>query len=290
MKRLATLIVLLSLPIWTAAAGWGSPDSLFPEIRDWKLKVEETVYTPQNLWDVIDGAADLFLEYNFVDLHIGRYRQSTDLEIKVELYRHKSAADAFGMYSQERYPDYHFINLGVQGYLEKGSLNFLSGPYYVKISTIQSGQSAQDAMLLVGNEVCRYLKQVDAKPELLSVFPPEGKQANTEQYVARNFLGYAFLNSAFVASYDNGGEFKAFVIQMETADNAKNTIGDYLKSLSKGGSVKNEDGILDIQDPHNGRVEVILKRNFIFGVIGSNGEKDRRSFLKQLEDRLPGLK
>ncbi len=290
MKILVSLIVMLCLPICIATAEPASSESPFPEIKGWKLTVEKTVYTPENLWDVIDGAADLFLEYNFVDLHVGRYQQSEGLEVKVELYRHRSSADAFGMYSQERYPDYHFIELGVQGYLEKGSLNFLTGPYYIKISTIQSGKSAQDAMLSVGNEVCRHLNQADAWPELLGVFPTEGKQTNTEQFVARNFLGYSFFNSAYVASYSVEGEFKAFVMQMESADKAASTIDNYLKNLTKGGTVKIEDGVFDIQDPHSGRVEAVVKGNFICGVISPSGPKDHRGFLKQLEESLAGLK
>ena len=270
-----------------AQAGWSSPDSTFPEILDWKLAVEEKVYTPDNLWDVIDGAADLFLEYEFVDLRIARYLHSGDLEVKVELYRHKSTADAFGMYSQERYPDYHFIDLGVQGYLEKGSLNFLSGPYYVKISTLQSEESAQEGMLTVAKEVCRHLNQDNTRPPLLSVFPLEGKQANTEQYIARNFLGYSFFNTAYVASYVNGGEFKAFVMQMESGEKAKSTIDEYLKNLTKGGTVKNEDGIFDIQDPNNDRLEIVLKKNFVLGVVGSIGGQSHRNFLKQMGDLLP---
>src|SRR5512137_1524240 len=113
-------ILVAALLIWAAAslpAQKNEPQ--FPSVAGWKLAVEETVYTPNNLWDVIDGAADLFLEYNFVDLHIARYQQTADLEIKVELYRHKSSVDAFGIYSQERYPDYHFIDLGTQGYADK---------------------------------------------------------------------------------------------------------------------------------------------------------------------------
>ena len=175
------------------------------------------------------------------------------------------------MYSQERYPDYHFIELGVQGYLEKGSLNFLSGSYYVKISTLQSGPGAQDGMLEVAKEVCRHLKQANGKPELLDVFPTEGKQANTEQYIARNFLGYALFNGAFAASYGDSGEPKAFVMQTESAEKARSIIDEYLKNLTKVGSLKKEDEILEIQDPHSGPMLIVVKRNFILGVVGAIG-------------------
>ena len=55
------MVLVISIPFRMALAGWGSSDSTFPEIKGWKLIVEEKVYTAENLWDVIDGAADLFL-------------------------------------------------------------------------------------------------------------------------------------------------------------------------------------------------------------------------------------
>lgn len=268
----------------------GRPDSLFPQIEGWKLTQDETVYKPSNLWDVIDGAADLFLEYNFVGLHIGRYQKSDDLEIKVELYRHSSHADAFGIYSQERFPDYHFIDLGVQGYIEKGALNFLAGTYYVKISTVQSGKEVQDAMLMIGKKVEEHLKQPKTWPALLSVFPSTGKQPNSEQYIAKSFMGYSSLNGAFVASYDDGTQFKAFVIQEDTPEMAKKMLDGYLNALPKDTITKRDEGRYKVKDPHGDYVDLQLKSTYLIGLLSADGSRDRERFLYELGSSLPTLK
>ena len=109
--------------------------SLFPEIKGWNFTEENEVFDANNLWDVIDGAADLFLEYSFVDLQIGRYISDGGIEVKVEIYRHNNPLNAFGIYSQERNPEYHFIQVGTQGYIEESVLNFLDGVFYIKLST-----------------------------------------------------------------------------------------------------------------------------------------------------------
>ena len=90
------------------------PSGLFPEINGWKLSVDSNVYTPNNLWDLIDGAADVYLSYDFQDLHIGEYSNQGQI-IRVEMYRQSSSVNAFGIYAAERMPDYDFIKLGVQG-------------------------------------------------------------------------------------------------------------------------------------------------------------------------------
>ncbi|MCX6135581.1 MAG: hypothetical protein NTU47_17375 [Ignavibacteriales bacterium] len=270
----ALLLLVLESPAQNTA-------STFPPIAGWKLTVEETVYTPNNLWDVIDGAADLFLEYNFVDLRIARYQRSSDIEIKVELYRHKTAVDAFGMYSQERYPDYHFINLGTQGYTEKGTLNFLCGEYYAKISTVQSAQEAQVGLMAIGKTLARGLNRPSSWPDLLAAFPQKGKQANTEQFISKNFLGYSFFNNVYTASYIEDVPFKAFIIRMGSAEEARKTAETYFASLPKDGVSKSQGSRYLVRDPHTGLIEFVLGSNSIYGVIGA-GDKGSDALLVEM--------
>jgi hypothetical protein len=262
---------------------------VFPQIEGWKCALEESAYNPNNLFDAIDGAADLYLEYDFVDLHIGRYTKD-NLEIKVELYRHGSAVDAFGIYSQERFADYHFIEIGVQGYSEKGALNFLSGIYYIKISTIQEGASAQEGMLLIAKAVEKHLHQANSLPSMLSVFPPRHKKAYSEQYVSKNFLGYSPLKAAFVASYNDDSPFKAFIIKFSTPDEALKTLANFVNALPRNATRQEIRGKQEIQDPNNGDIEVVLKSNYMLGVISPKDGKNRDSFLSEFGMRLIPLK
>ena len=262
---------------------------LFPQVGTWKLTPEETVYTPNNLFDVIDGAADLYLEYDFVDLHVGRYTKG-ELEIKVELYRHGSAVDAFGIFSQERFPDYHFIDIGTQGYMEKGALNILAGVFYVKISTIQEGQAAQDAMLTLARAVERQLKQTGSWPSLLAAFPPDQKKANSEQYVSKNLLGYSTLNAAFVATYEGPPAFKAFLIKSGDAAKAKSTANGFIKSLANSSKAKEVKGSYEIQDPNNGHVILMLEGRYLYGVVSPDADKSYDGFLNEFGKRIFSLK
>jgi hypothetical protein len=261
----------------------------FPEVDGWRLEQEEKVYNPNNLFDVIDGAADLFLEYDFADLHIGRYTKN-ELEIKVEIYKHGSSVDAFGIFSQERFADYHFINLGVQGYLEKGALNFLAGIYYVKTSTIQEGPAAQEGMLLIAKAVEKHLKQSNSWPAMLTAFPVEKKRAYSEQYVAKSFLGYSSLNSVFVAGYDEDSSFKAFVIKFETPKDALNTLASFENALPKDAKRKEIGGKHEIQDPNNGQIEIVQNGGYIFGVVSSEVGRSHDNFLNEFEKKLSPIK
>jgi len=104
---------------------------------------------------------------------------------------------------------------------------------------------------------------------LNAAFPTKGKQANTEQYVARNFLGYSFFNNVFTASYNDGSGLKAFIIRFGSSDEASKTIDTYLATLPKEGTSKTEGGRFRVRDPHNGVITFILDKNTIYGVLGA---------------------
>jgi hypothetical protein len=273
-----TVLFILFLP----ASSSYSQESLFPQISDWKIAQDDPVYTSNNLWDIIDGAADLFLEYAFVDLHIARYIGTDSTEVKVELYRHASDVDAFGMYSQERDTGYNFIQVGVQGYLQQGVLNFLTGSFYIKLSTYQTGSKAQDAMVIIGRRLVEHLQQNNSMPKLFKVFPEEGKLRNTDQYVARNFLGYSFLNSAYVASYKDSSVFKVFVIEAATPEKANAVVAAYLNVVPKESIAKPASDTYQIHDPHNGMIGLQKYGRYLYGIINCADNNMRDRYLKEL--------
>jgi hypothetical protein len=261
--------------------------SLFPQISGWECTEDSVVYNPNNLWDIIDGAADLFLEYNFVSLHIARYVKSDTLDIKVELYEHRSAEDAFGMYSQERDTSYHFIKLGVQGYREQGILNFCAGNYYVKISSIQSGREVQNALLMIGFAVEKNLLQPALYPETLRLLPLSGRVQNTEQYIARNFLGYGFFGNAYVATYnDKGATFRTFIMKFENSKGAAEALNEYLRVMPKGSVKAFSDGRHTARDPHYGTIEFILNGDYLAGIVNTGSESVRKEYFEELQAAL----
>ena len=126
------IIFLLALGFFSTASI--AQDIVFPQLSGYKIKTDYPVYEPENLWDFINGAADNYLANGFVDLHVAEYKKGKTV-IKLEIYRHSDNTMAFGIYSSERSPSFRFVELGAQGYIAGGSINFFKGNYYFKIRT-----------------------------------------------------------------------------------------------------------------------------------------------------------
>jgi len=284
MKKLIyyTSILLIFLPFVKICA----QDLLFPHIDGWKLEINEEVYNANNLWDIIDGAADLYLEYSFEDLHIARY-YSDNTEVKLELYRFKSPLNAFGMYSQEKDLNYKFVDIGINGYIDNEILNFVSGVYYIKLYAYQTNSETQSNLLLIAKKIDEHLKQNNSLPEIYNVFPKEYRIKNSEQYISRNFLGYSFLNSVALVLYKLPIDItiKAFVIKNTNEEIANNLLKSYLNAMNKENVIKLNDNIY-ISETSSYKLIIGLQKNYLFGLIDDTKKADYQLLLDKLRENL----
>ncbi len=278
--------VIIACFVVAAAANAFAQDSLFPRVPGWNVSMESRVYDANDLWDIIDGAADLYLEYVFDDLHIARYTTGTHREVKAELYRHRDAENAFGIYAAERSPENNFISIGSQGYRRTSVLNFVEGEFYVRLSSYQSDRASADDLLTIAKEIEKQLNRSDSLPRMLRLFPLKGKQINGEQFIAQNFLGYGFLRSVYTASYQGSHPFKAFIIKKTSRADADTIVHAYFTKVPNDRRAALGGDRYDIQDPNNGPVSIAQLGNYIYGTVNCTDEAVNNEFLADLKKNL----
>ncbi|MGE5406112.1 MAG: DUF6599 family protein [Methanosarcina sp.] len=243
-----------------------------PELSGYKKVTNYPVFTPENLWDFINGAADTYLAYGFVDLHVAEYKKGKNV-IKLEVYRQKNNIMAFGIYSTERSPSFRYINLGAQGYIADGSINFFKGSYYVKIRTYSKNEKTLQASESLANQVSNMLPGESTLPAILSQFPNEGKKINEETYINESVLGHNFLNNAFKANYEAGNSaFSIFIFEKPDHKTVVESVNAFLKSASMD-QTDDDLGKYALKDGYNGSIFLSWKENRI--VIISGLEKDQ---------------
>jgi hypothetical protein len=280
---------IISLVLGIILAGFSgsvAKDIQFPEVAGWKLSEDVQTFVPKTLYEYIDGAADLYLTYDFEELKVGEYSNDKKGSVTVEIYRQKSPTLAFGVYSQERPSNPSLVSMGAQGYIDENLLNFLSGSYYVKINSYNTGAEDREILQSFAKKVLENLEEKGTFPPILSSFPEEGKNRNSEKFVAKNFLGYSFLHSAFTAEYElSGKKFKLFIIQTGDKNECKNMIRKYFEQVKKDGKNLTE-GRHTISDPHHGEVDFFWKGTNIGGILDLGDSALRSKYLKSMEEKL----
>ncbi len=255
--------VLLFMLFGSASA----QDITLPELKGFKKIMNYPVFGPDNLWDFIDGAADNYLAYGFMDLHVAEYKKGKNV-IKLEVYRHANDVMAFGIYSTERSPSFNYIKLGAQGYEVDGSINFFKGDYYIKIRTYSKSEKILQSAETLAHEVDNMLTGKSALPAVLLQFPEEGKKKNEEIYVNESVLGHKFLNKAFKANYSLGPDnFSIFIFDSGSADDSRQMVNAYLKATDTEPSDMTE-GKYVLNDGYNGTIFLAWKNTRIVAISG----------------------
>jgi hypothetical protein len=259
--------ILLFLVIVIISTGSYGQEFNFPALKGFKIKTEYPLYVRENLWDFINGAADNYLAYGFIDLHVAEYKRCRNV-IKLEIYRHSDNTNAFGIYSSERSPSFRFIDIGAQGYIADGTINFFKGNCYVKIKTYSKKAKVLQAEEILAARVAGILAGENLMPEVLSEFPAEGRKLNEETYINESVLGHSFLNKAFKAPYQLGNDaFSVYVFDGSTPEEAKKTAETYIASTGIT-PVETGDSKFVISDGYNGTIFLAWKDNRIVIISG----------------------
>lgn len=281
MKKIITIIVLSGCFISGAAfaSGGSGMTKFFPDITGMK-KGKPDIYTPDNLFEYINGAAEVFLAYDFRELAALTYEDPQKHQLTIDIYRHSSDRNGFGIYSQEKPVKGDFLDIGAQGYYEKGVLNFVKGSYYVKMTGFDLGDKDKEIMTTAAQKISGQMKGADHFPLPTTCFPGRGKILNSEKFIAADFLGHSFLHSAFAADYkDSGKEFQIFIMEAANPREAKEIVENYFKFAKKKGSEISVYGdFFRFLDPYyrsKGQVNIRAMGKYVFGMFGDDMKRVR---------------
>ena len=270
------LFIILCVSVLNVKAGMLSKEeepsllSLLPKFEVWALSEKPQSYIPGNLFEYINGAAEIYLAYDFKELIVGLYGKEKDADeasLSVEIYDMGSTKNSFGIYSAERFSESDFIPIGNQGYLEEGTLNFLVGRYYIKLLCFDCGDESDEVLKSFSGKIVQRVKDKGHLPPILSYFPKEGLIRNSERFILRNFLGYNFLHDGYTASYTlKGQEFDCFIIEGTDEQDAKRMLKQYLEKKSNSDIQKTSMGYR-LKDRYYHNIFLAMNGHTIFGVM-----------------------
>jgi hypothetical protein len=243
-----------------------SQDIKIPDLRGFKKTSTYPVYMKDNLWDYLGGAADTYLTYGFVNMHVAEYKKGKNI-IKLEIYKHSDNNMAFGIYSNERSPSFKFVKIGSQGYMAPGVINFFKGSFYIKIRTFSKNERILKSAESLAHEVDDLIQGSTEMPSALNLFPSNGKKVNQETYINESVLGHKFLNKAFKADYESGNETFSIFLLESTPKETQKSIDEYLAATGTE-PVDAEIGKYMLKDGNNGTVFLAWKGNKIIILSG----------------------
>jgi hypothetical protein len=179
---------------------------------------EEYRYGRDNLWEYINGAAELFLTYRFRELIVADFEKGEEA-ITVSVYDMSRPIDAFGVFESEKPSAAEELkDIGAAAVLQAPYQGlFLKDRFYVKIEA-GGGDVSAESLSAAMKEVATGLPGEAGLPPQLALLPEEGRVPGSVGFAGGNFLGFEDLRSCLYADYDGGGqEYRLFVMKPSAA-------------------------------------------------------------------------
>jgi len=260
------------------------------EISELEVLSEAVFYVPQNLWDYMDGQADVYLDYGFSLLVAREYGGADGSVITLEIYRMASPRHAFGIYAAERNPEDTPVKIGVQGYLGDNVLGFWKGPYYAKLICFRMSPVTKALLEKAGSVVANKIQGNCSVPELFSAFPEEFRVKRSERFIPRNFLGHPFLKNGYRVDYEKGGKsYQVFLLQEDSQEEAEDIFRRYQDFLQSQHEkiTRAKKGHHQVALVHGEKSIALFQYGpFMGGVLEGIDLRDAEKIIQEIIDRL----
>jgi hypothetical protein len=238
---------------------------------------KQKVYTKENLYEHVDGHAEYFIGAGFKALTVSEYisadSKATEAEIQVEVYDMGKSIQAFGVLADESGDNPAPVSLGTMGFRTSGGINFIKGPYYVKISALDPKAS----LLKFSKAFDKTLPFAGDSFQAFSRLPHIGKTINT-RFIKEGYRGLDFLHNVIEREYSTGGGKVTVALITGNDKEIRSTMSSFHDYFMKSG-IPNEkldrDGkaVYRVMDKYEGNWFLIPSRDEIFGVFGTDDEK-----------------
>jgi len=232
---------------------------LLPEaVASWHIEEQDTYHTDVELYDYINGGAELYLNYGFRQLARRVYQLEGKGTLKAEIFHMSSPENAFGVFSYSR--DSTNIAMGQGGQLLGKSLIFWQDEYFVSIFARMDKEESEQPLREAGQKISQAIGEKAELPEFFHLLPEQNLARGTAFYFHhpawQNKFHYIAAGNIFMidaqmrtmlAKYGSPGN-RYFLMLLEYADTKtarkarKNSRKQLPAGLKKHQTAQNKDG------------------------------------------------
>lgn len=260
------------------------------ELAGWTVAEGPTEYSPDTLYEYLNGGAERYQTHGFRRLLHIRYQLGEDplACVTLDVYDMGSELGAFGIYSAGRTPSCEPRPWGAEGYRTAT----IAAAY--KGSTFVHGEADDDRRELLAvleDLVARVADGVPGStspPSILAPLPTTYRVAGSERYVPADLLGHSFLPGGVLATYEIGGRrAELFFTDLGTEARAIDATTALRAHFDARGAIEEGDspigdGGFRTSNPVFGQGSVVRSGSLIAGIHGDPSVDEGEDILRQL--------
>jgi hypothetical protein len=150
-------------------AGMNVNASWLSEVQGWRAVADPSPYNTKTIFQYMNGAAELYLAFNFLGLKTTRFEKTGRPSIIVEVYEMSSPEDAYGVFAFEQQDP--GVGIGQGSEFGGGLLRFWKGRNFVTIFGEEPGPDIEEAILVLGRRIAATITDSGNPPKILGYLP-----------------------------------------------------------------------------------------------------------------------
>lgn len=184
-------------------------------VPGWQQQGPLRSYDAENLFEYMDGNAEGYLVYQFVNMK-GVSCQCAGDSLLIDISEMADPEYAFGIFSANRDRRQPIESIGMGGQVLPRRATFAKGKYYVELAAGPEKDHSQTLRAFV-KVLEKSLEGRSDPPEVLSWFPKSGLIPDSVRLVPESVLGLRILKRGYIGQYDFG---KGFLVPESSAEEA----------------------------------------------------------------------
>jgi len=295
--RTLLILLLLMAAMCASTRAESSKGDFFntplPEVP-WKLAGKPYRYIPPNLYEYINGAAEFFIAFGFVELTGANYAPVAGGQdsVTVDIYDMGSKLNAFGVFRSRKDRQASSLNLGAAATVSDDYIAFHKDRFYVEIQSYIMNKQAKSVIATMASKVAAHLSGDNTLPQELAYFPEEGRIVGSERYLRGGILGHAFLEQGIVCDYHIKGEkVTAFIVMLPSDQVAVEAVELHRSFLEKSGQkCLPLDGLgehaFTSEEPYHHKIIETQRGPFVIGVYDLDGVEAGKVLMADILDMI----
>ncbi|MBN1212870.1 MAG: hypothetical protein JXA92_09865 [candidate division Zixibacteria bacterium] len=252
---------------------------------------EIRIFRGESLWEYIDGGAELYHDYNFVEVATADYKTG-EVEFVVDIYRFDTSLNAYGLYTNFRPPSPDTVRLGVEGYQSPASLNFVKGDYLIRLTGFDETEQTDNALAATARAIEKIIPGPTDRPEMFRRFYFVDKIKYTDKYLTKSFLGRSYLTEFYTQDYLINGDTVTMFLAMDTGEVKCNRWVEDLRSDTNffeapRGLITVNGRMFTYKDPYYNVVMSIYDSGILFGIL--DAKLEHKDIMVQWVMSMPGF-
>jgi hypothetical protein len=176
-KTIFLVLLIIFIPTAWAVENILPGNDFFP---GWKKAGRSSTFIKADLFNYIDGGAELFIEFGFEKLTIQRYTKDTS-EIKLEIYVMEGPESALGIYLMKSGQETPWPEIPARNSSVISQFTILKGKHFILVNNFGADQTLRPAMVALAKAVLDFVSDERVLSGVLERLPKNGLLPGSER-------------------------------------------------------------------------------------------------------------